>query len=527
MAASFGAETPILFYGPRAHLHANPGGRNDREWVYWPAWAFRVVAPEFRDRSFNVLQKAVLGVLRASRLTAAELGERLGVHPELAAFVVTELQEQGRIDAEWKVTKRGVDLLEQESEESANLVPGWVFRDPWSGNLWPFVASSLEYAHTGRDKRGYPVLELGKTGNPWRQSAWMQLPSAGCGAKPPDAREIVRAALRHKRLGRRRQQVGVHLDEDIDGVDAVGLDLNRLSGIDPEPTPVFLVSFLYVPRDGDDCDDDWHACDFFGRGSDPALRRLVIRVAEEDEKQHLARRLDRLLGLTRHGDFDTSRRAARGRKRKAERLLERALTIDVRHHVVAEPLEEMLDGWLELRELGGDAGQRHRGGVLTSGRKALERLLRDVAEKWPLAGIADRLSGDRKTDVELLRRTARDIGLTELPDALSGVKKNQVRAVSDYDDSWRLRPLVVATLLRAREAPGHPLRSAAGKAPAVLERIERVASLGGEAAHGSGDGRFDAGSVNTAVQETLEVAGLLLDLPVRSIEEVMRSGQEE
>ena len=525
MAASFGAETPILFYGPRAHLHANPGGR--KEWVYWPAWAFRVVAPEFRDRSFNVLQKAVLGVLRASRLTAVELGERLGIHPELAAFVVTELQEQGRIDAEWKVTKRGVDLLEQESEESANLVPGWVFRDPWSGNLWPFVASSLEYAHTGRDERGYPVLELGKTGNPWRQSAWMQFPSAGCEAKPPNAREILRAALRHKRLGRRWQHVGVHLDEDIDGVNAVGLDLSRLSGIDPEPTPVFLVSFLYVPRDGDDCDDDWYACDFFGRGSDPALRRLVIRVAEEDEKQHLAGRLDWLIGLTRHDDFDTFRRAARGRKRKAEWLLERALTIDVRHHAVAEPLAEMLDGWLELRELGGDAGQRHRDGVLTSGRKALERLLRDVAEKWPLAGIADRLSGDRETDVELLRRTARDIGLTELPDAQSEVKKNLVRAVSDYDDSWRLRPLAVATLLRARDAPGHPLRSAAGKAPDVLERIERVASLGGGAAHGSGGGRLDVDTVNTAVQETLEVAGLLLDLPARSIEEVMQDVQEE
>ena len=523
MAASFGAETPILSYGPRAHLHANPGGR--REWVYWPAWAFRVVAPEFRDRSFNVLQKAVLGVLRASRLTAVELGERLGVHPELAAFVATELQEQGRIDAEWKVTKRGVDLLEQESEESANLVPGWVFRDPWSGNLWPFVASSLEYAHTGRDERGYPVLELGKTGNPWRQSAWMQLPSAGCGTKPPDAREIVRAALRHKRLGRRRQQVGVHLDEDIDGVDAVGLDLSRLSGIDPEPAPVFLVSFLYVPRDGDDCDDDWHACDFFGRGSDPALRRLVIQVAEKDENPGLARRLDRLLGLTRHGDFDTFRRAAMRRRRKAERLLERTLTIDVRDHAVAEPLEEMLDGWIELRDLGDDAGQRYRKGVLTSCRRTLERLFGEIAKVWPLAGVDDRLSRDNKANEELLRRMARHIG-TQLPNPLCSVRKHQVRAVSKYNNSWQLRPLVVATLLRAWDTPGHPLRSAGGKAPDILERIERVVRLGGQAVHGSGGGRFDADSVNTAVQETLEIVGLLLDLPVRPIEEVMRSGQE-
>ena len=527
MGMSFGPETPVLSYGPRAH--ANPGGRNDREWVCWPAWAFRVVAPEFWERPFNVLQKAVLGVLRASRLTATELGGRLGVHPELAAFVVGELQEQGRVDAGWEVTRRGADLLERESEESANLVPGWVFRDPWSGNLWPFVASSLvkHDARTvpGEAGAGWPLLDLGTTGSPWRQRAWMQLPPDGSGAEPPDAREIVRAALRHKRLERRRQHVGIHLEEEIDDVNAPGLDLNRVSGIEPEPEPVFLVSFLYVPRDGDD--GDWHACDFFGRGSDPALRRLVIRAAEHEETQGLARRLDRLLGLTPHGDFDTYRRAARSRERRAERLLERTLTIDIRHHAVAEPLMEMLDGWLELRELGGAAGQRHRRDVLTSCRITLERLFREVARAWPLAGVADRLSGDRETDVELLRRTARDIGLTELPNTLSRVEKNQVRAVSDYEGSWRLRPLVVATLLRARYTQEHPLRSATERMPDVLERIEHVASLGGQAAHDSGGGRFDADSVNAVVQETLEVVGLLLDLPVRPIEEVMPSGQEE
>ena len=527
MVMSFGPETSILSYGP--HAHANPGGRNDREWVYWPAWAFRVVAPELRERPFNVLQKAVLGMLRASRLTAAELGGRLGVHPELAAFVSTELQEQGRLDADWTVTKRGVDLLEQESEESANLVPGWVFRDPWSGNLWPFVASSLEHARTvpGETDAGYPLLDLGTTGSPWRQWAWAQRPPGDFRAEPPDAREILRAAFRHKRFGRRGQSVGVHFDEEVEAVNPMGLDLDRVSVIEPEPEPVFLVSFLYVPQDGDDGDADWYVCDFFGRGSDLVLRRLVIQAAEEDGKQGLARRLDRLIGLTQHSDFDAFKRAARSRKRKADRLLERALTIDVRRHAVAETLAEMLDGWLELWDLGDDAGQRRRDSVLTSGRTALEKLLRDVAEEWPLAGVADRLSGDRTTDVELLRRTARDIGLTELPDALSGVKKNQVRAVSDYDDSWRLRPLVAATLLKAWNTREHPLRSVAEKAPAVLERIERVASLGGEAAHGGGDGRLDVDTVNTAVQETLEVAGLLLDLPARSIEEVMRSDQEE
>ena len=524
---SFGPETPILSYGPRAH--ANPGGRNDREWVCWPAWAFRVVTPEFRERPFNVLQKAVLGVLRASRLTATELGERLGVHPELAAFVVGEMREQGRVDPKWAVTRRGIDLLERESEESANLVPGWVFRDPWSGNLWPFVASSLEHARTvpGETGAGWPLLDLGTTGSPWLQRAWMQLPADGQGAEPPDAREILRAALRHKRLERRRRHVGIHLEEEVDDVNTAGLDLNRVSSIEPEPEPVFLVSFLYVPRDEDD--GDWHACDFFGRGSDPALRRLVIQAAEEDKEHRLVRRVDRLLGFTPHGDFSTFRRAAKKRKREAERRLERALTIDIRHHVaVAGPLMEMLDGWLELRDLGdGAAGQRHRNGVLLSCRKTLERLFREVAGSWPLTGVAERLCNNRKVNEELLRRAARDIGLTETSEVLYGVRKGLVRAVADHGDSWRLRPFVVATLLRAQDVEDHPLRSAAGKAPDLLARIEIVTSRGGEAVHGAQDDRFDIDTVKTTVQYTLEITGLLLNLPVQPIEEVMPSGQEE
>ena len=533
MAMSFGPDTPVLSYGPRAH--ADPGGSNDREWLLWPARAFRVVAPELRPRGVNLLQKAVLGVLRASRLTAAELGRRLGVHPELAAFVVTELQTQGRVDDAWTVTRRGVEVLEEEHEQSTQLAPGWVFRDPWSGSLWPFVAASLEYTPTELDERGYPVLMLGETGRPWLQSAWMQLPpgrgseelsdGGSGGAEPPDAREILRAVHRHKRRAQRSRRLDEweNKDDDTEGTGVSGLDFNRISVIEPEPEPVFLVSYLYVPRDGDDA--DWHACDFFGRGNDPALRRLVVRVADDEKEPRLAQRLNRLLGRTPHGDFDTFRRATRGRESRARRLAEWALTMNVHHHGVVEPLTEMLAGWLELQELGDAAGPRHWRNVLTSCRRTLERLFRDVAETWPLAGVAAGLSRqDKKVNAEVLRAAAVDAGFADsaVPEAICHVRHGLVRSVSDYNDSSRLRPLVAATLLRARTEEHHPLRSAARKAPDLLARIERVTKRGGEAAHDNEGGQFDLASATTSVMDTLEIVGLLLDLPVRSMEEALK-----
>ena len=525
MAVLFRPETPALDYGPRPH--ADPGRRDDRVWLLWPAWAFRVIAPEFRRRPLNALQKAVLGVLRASRVTASELGERLGIHSELAAFVVTELQNQGRIDDEWAITERGIELLDRENEELTHLVPGWVFRDPWKEQLWPFIAPSLAYARTGRDASNQVVLQLGTTGSPWQQRVWMQLPRADAQQPaPPDAHQIMRAVRRHRRLERLRQEVDVPIDADeMEDGGVAGLDLNRVTSIEPVPEPVFLVSYLYVPRDGDD--PDWYACEFFGRRSDPVLRRLVNGIAEEN--QGLAQRLDRLLGPTPHENFAQLRRAEKARDRRARRLLERALTIDItRHEDVADVLAEMIDGWLELHDLGNAASQRRHRNVLTSCRRALEQLFAQIRKECPLTGVADRLSRrDRKTNEAILQKAADDIGLTILPDVLRKVQYGHIRAVSDYDDAWRLRPLIAATLLRAGTVPDHRLRVAAMKAPDLLGRIEHVTALGGEATHAGENGRLDADAVGASVQGTLEIVGLLLDLPLRSVQEILRDGEKE
>ena len=219
MAASFGPDTPTLFYGPRAH--ADPGGRNARVWLGWPAWAFRVVAPELRSGQLNALQKAVLGVLRASKLTGAELGYRLGVHRELAAFVVDDLQGQRYVDSNWAVTGTGLKLLEEEQATSTKLVPGWVFRDGLGGSLLPFVAATLEYAPTLPSDGRFPSLDLGTTGSPWQQSVWRISLPHDPRSDVPTPREILWAAVQSRRLERRWHRIGTYEDEDAQAVPGI------------------------------------------------------------------------------------------------------------------------------------------------------------------------------------------------------------------------------------------------------------------------------------------------------------------
>lgn len=514
MAMSFGPETPLLWYGPRAH--ADPGGRNDRVWLGWPTWAFRVVAPEFRNSRLNALQKAVLGILRASRLTAAELSERLGIHRELAAFVVADLQGQQRVDEDWKVTQDGIGLLEAEAAESAKLVPAWMFRDALSGDLLPFAAPTLEYARTVPDEGGSPVLDLGSTGSPWQQRPWTLRAPREAFPEMPVPAEILKAARQSRRSHRLWQQVGTH-EDDLDEPNVETVQLDRLTSIEEKPQPAYLVTFLYTPK-GDESDGDWHACEFFGRGHDPSLRQSVIDAAKSDQK--LARLLDRrLFAFTRHHDLTAIQTAARRRDQVARRLLAQVLTIGIEtHDSVAKPLHEMLDAYLEWRDVGG-GGRPHRN-VLTECRRTLETLFADLARRHPLKGMAKQLAReDRAFNETILQSAAKELGLGRLPRALGRVSRGQVLAVTAYTDSWRLRPLVAATLLRARGDATHPLALAAKDAPDILERVERLAEHGGRAAHERR--RSDGAPLEQIVQDTLDVSGLLLGLPTRKLEELM------
>ena len=303
------------------------------------------------------------------------------------------------------------------------------------------------------------------------------------------------------------------------GQQCPGINLDRLTSIEPEPQPVFLVTYLYTPR-GQHADGDWYACEFFGRGYDSALRGRVIDAAQREQK--LAELLDkRLFAGTRYGSSASFQKAAADRQARSRKLLARVLTIAIESHAVVQPLREMLEAYLEWRELG---AQRRARNILTECRRTLERLFAGVGEEHHLGGVWCKLAReDAALNTLKLQAAAKQIGLKALPGAMLRVRQGQVRAASDHHDVWRLRPLTVATLLRAKDDPKHPLAKAAKRDAAVLERVERVAALGGKAAH-EDDGDELEETLEQVVQDTLDVCGLLLDLPTKPIKEVMSDG---
>lgn len=80
--------------------------------------------------------------------------------------------------------------------------------------------------------------------------------------------------------------------------------------------------------------------------------------------------------------------------------------------------------------------------------------------------------------------------------------------------------MMAATLLRARAEENHPLRTAAKQSPDILTRIDHVANRGGGVIHYNEDVGFAA--VTETVRETLEIVGLLLNLPIGDIERILQ-----
>lgn len=93
MAFNFTPERPALNFGPRSHARWS-----SRRFLLWPTWAYRVVAPRVRQREFNVLQRAVMGLCRAGVHRVDSIAEHLSVHTDLAAFILVELKDLGYID---------------------------------------------------------------------------------------------------------------------------------------------------------------------------------------------------------------------------------------------------------------------------------------------------------------------------------------------------------------------------------------------------------------------------------------------
>lgn len=470
MASAFDKRTPVLCYGPRAHVL--PGSRR---FLLWPAWMFRVLAPRLQPRSLNILQRAVLGLCRAGIQQAESIASRLDLARDLAAHILSELLDQGAISRDGAPTQKGIELLESEAVDARQQVSGYVFQDPWTRDLWPRMVPREEYQEVEYTEAGYPRLLWGTKGQPKRQHAFLVFPDQGLPPSRPRPEDILRACAQHQSASRRGRTLSGP-EEFSPELRFSAPHIERTSLIDESPRAVFLVTYLYLPEDPEQ-GTQWGVCDPFGLGASPSLREAIVQRSRRDPR--LAAELSKLLGEAVSETGETLAESLSLLREQAALKVQERLTVAILHSPLYEPLLHMESAWGEVSELEvqGYCPPWKLQGVVVEANKAAEHLFMALRTRHPPNHCWKKLFSDRESNSRLFEQTALKLGFnTPLPHKLTSVKHGKVQWAAEHGNE-SLRPHLLAALLTALADDSHPLRAAARERPDLLSCLDELATL--------------------------------------------------
>jgi hypothetical protein len=474
----------VLDFGPSMHRRGLRYAH--RQHLLWPVWAWRVVTPEPRDQRLNILQRVVLRLHIAGVRQYEKAGKLLELESELVAFVAGELAQMGLLE-DGAVTVRGRRFLEEAELDVGDMRVGWVFQDTRTGRLLPRFVTGLAHAEVEADEKGRPRIGSGTKGNPRMDRAFVVSPGTA-DAIPPQPQDIIGAARIHRRHERRLHRAQLDIDAWPSAI------LEQVSLISQEPQLYHLLTFVYVPENGESEDEPWYVADPFGFGASPALREQLERM-RHDAQGTLRDLLDRITGEQLATQRDAWRAMQALLREQAREEVERRIPAGMAHD---ETVRERLElAYVEIARLENetDAASPVDGAYLKL-RQALEETLRLVRRDHEPGDAWRKLYGDeshwlpRDFVQTVIDDCARALGFaTPLPRAMTTANPGRVKAICLRADISNLRPLCTAMLLAAADDTAHPLWRLAAMSPQWFLEMNEIVDAAGDQVHGGGEAR--------------------------------------
>ena len=480
MASCFKFDDPVLYFRPRSHTRFG-----EREFLLWPALLYRVIAPDPLRSELNVFERAVLGFFQAGLPAITVIAQKLQLHQDLVSYIVQDLLERGLLNKAGGLSADGLTLL-QDFLAPLELRLGYVFQDPWTGNLWPRFVEHLEYAEVEYGDNGYPRLVMGTRGTPKRRPAYTHLPRIGF-PSPPLPSEILKAVSRHCRAAKWPRAKGGYHEEEFEEFDLSAPDLDRVSMVDEEPHPVLLTTYLYLPEERNSR-YSWFVCDPFGANDSVSLKIAIER--EMDSTPLLRARVSRLLEKSCLLSYEGYVNWRADLREKARLNVEKQLTLTCRQFACYEHLVAMEGARLELGDGGPDAEPTLRG-MMNACRLAMETVFDALQEQFP-ADDAIRPLFPGKKPIKAWRDRAiqydaavKRVGFeAKLPSRLRKMKAELVQDAC-RPRSGHLGPAVMGAVLAAALCDEHPMRTAAARDPGLLTKISEILEVAGGLIHGA------------------------------------------
>ncbi len=528
MASTFTPKGTVLFFGPlRAREHRHKW--TPPEYILWPAWAYRVVAPRVEVRRLDVFERAILGLCKAEQQDVRSISRRLCIESELAAFILDQLSSDGCVDSDGLATDQGRRLLEEEAFDDPEMVVGYVFQDPWNGALWPRFVEQFDYCELEHNEKGFPQLMLGTPGKPWRQNPLMVCPKKETPRLPPPSSKDVISAIAGHRRGVRYADILAEREEDpvLPGASISESHMERVSSIGT-PTPVFLVTYLYTVA-GAEHTGAWYACDPFGLGASVRLHRRVAQMMQTVPSLHNL--VTRLAGEKEPAKQQLWQLRSKNLQTNAEQEVARRLSDHIRTHDAFKQIVDMECAHQEVVSLEKNCPAFKVHAAFDACRQSLEAVFGAIAKEHPFGAIWKCVyvsRSDPETGLRLVpqqdrawleatyKAAARAVGFAEpIPEPLLSIRPKDIRLVVEGGDR-RLWPLVMACLLLAQmqqpshpSQPSHPLRDVAARTPGLLRDIDKIARQREDLAPVDG-AQGTVSDVSTTVESTYHVMSILL-----------------
>lgn len=475
MRPGFDRTTPVVDFG--ATSSPFKFNREARRWLVWPALAYRVLLPSRGNPPFNVFQRAALDMCRAGVRDVEDISRRLALPLDLVRFVVEQLLGMDVLDDARAPTPRALRLMNNDDELSEVEDAGYVFVDGVDGRrVWPRVhRGSLPIVEV-EFEQSKAKFQRGNPGNPEHVFSTVIWP--GTGTRPaPSAYEAQKAARHHARRVRAfRREVSRDGDaEDVfDGLKSGGLRV-----VDVEPEPIFVASYVFLPKDARQ--RSWLVTDPLGLGVSDVLRPGVTKLAKE--RMHgVAQLLEKVTGQAwRVDEGDLALYLAEATKAATERVQRRLG--DASKLLPADVLVRLADADVRLE---GAQTAKPIEDFLGNAYAALENLFAWLVSLYPDPSLFSTLGHNASENASLLRRVAVQVGFAVSPRTLPlvSVTRSVVKGAICFGNKT-LPGRLAAALLAAQRNGDHPLVSLAAREPDALEFFAEIGRLRIDASHDS------------------------------------------
>lgn len=437
--------------------------------VLWPVMVHRVLYPDPRRAQLNLLQRAVLGLVRARTVRALDMAALTGLHLDLIKLILAQGVSNGwLVDSADALTPTGETLLDDEDVVETDMKSGYLVQDALTGKFWPRLVVQLRQIEPEDPSARYPEFNQSrKTGKKIRpfllSTPRVMLPSL-------DHDSLLLAYRDYRADYRASQQLGhsVGLPEEV--------SLQGVQRLDDVAQPARMLVWLTADELGQQL---WAVKDPFGlRENAWWLQETLIQTIERDA--NLLSKLAPLVSIPRADDQSVEEWLEAIRKQTEMQVLieypwaERQP--DIKRHLAAllARQEKMLQG---------DKGEQELDAALVESQKLLEVVMQWLIRTYPAdpALLPNRQKSDSQSNQQILNALQVPSFTESLINSLAKQNIKQVAFACSRPAS-SLKALLFAAAMGTRNEPRHPLK-ALGVDELQLETLLELADLRNKSSH--------------------------------------------